>query len=154
MAKDKKKWKSIKKLFSKTPEPESSPKPNQVYKVLETNEVFVIEPSDEETFSVDPVSKDVFIIDSDQSEQGETFTMNTPQENGVEFAPDSSYSFVIEPEKEYKILGLETDATDAEVKKRYRDLIKQNHPDKGGDPKEFMKIRKAYTKIMDARAGK
>jgi len=65
---------------------------------------------------------------------------------------DSENIFVIEPTKEYELLGLNANATDSEVKKRYRHLLKQIHPDKGGDAKEFMKIQKAFLKIMEARA--
>ena len=63
------------------------------------------------------------------------------------------YIFEIEeiPEKEYKILGLEEYVTDYEVKQRYRYLIKKHHPDRGGDPKKFKKIKKAYDKIMEYR---
>ena len=35
-------------------------------------------------------------------------------------------------------------ASSAEIKKAYRALSKSHHPDKGGDPKKFMKISKAY----------
>lgn len=58
----------------------------------------------------------------------------------------------------YAVLGLENTATDAEVKKAYRRLISQHHPDKlvaKGLPEEMMviakektqKIRKAYETI-------
>ncbi len=43
----------------------------------------------------------------------------------------------------YKILGLKSDASDAVVKKTYRDLIKENHPDRliaKGMPQEFIDI--------------
>ena len=63
------------------------------------------------------------------------------------------YIFEIEeiPEKEYKILGLDEDVTDQEIKQRYRYLIKKHHPDRGGDPKRFKKIKKAYDKIREYR---
>lgn len=31
-----------------------------------------------------------------------------------------------------------------EVKKAYRGLTMQHHPDRGGDPKRFMRIARAY----------
>lgn len=34
--------------------------------------------------------------------------------------------------------------TQAEIKRKYRLLTKTKHPDKGGDPVEFMRIAKAY----------
>lgn len=62
----------------------------------------------------------------------------------------------------YKVLGVEKTATDAEVKKAYRRLISQHHPDKlvaKGLPEEMMtlakektqQIRKAYETIQQSR---
>lgn len=45
----------------------------------------------------------------------------------------------------YKILGIEKGASDDEVKKAYRRLAHQYHPDKkGGDEKKFKEINEAY----------
>lgn len=49
----------------------------------------------------------------------------------------------------YDILNLESGATSAEIRKKYRELSKENHPDKGGDPVVFMKIAKAYQALTD-----
>lgn len=52
------------------------------------------------------------------------------------------------PEEAYAILGVSESATDAEVKKAYRRLISQHHPDKlvsKGLPDEMMKIAKEKT---------
>jgi DnaJ like chaperone protein len=62
----------------------------------------------------------------------------------------------------YAVLGVSTSATDAEVKKAYRRLMSQHHPDKlvaKGLPEEMMtiakektqKIRKAYEVVKDSR---
>ncbi|MBC8519785.1 MAG: co-chaperone DjlA [Gammaproteobacteria bacterium] len=62
----------------------------------------------------------------------------------------------------YKALGLKQDATDAEVKRAYRRLMSQHHPDKlvaKGLPEEMMKmatekthqIRMAYEAIQESR---
>lgn len=62
----------------------------------------------------------------------------------------------------YGVLGISSSATDSEVKKAYRRLISQHHPDKlvaKGLPEEMMtiakektqKIRKAYETIKEAR---
>jgi DnaJ like chaperone protein len=62
----------------------------------------------------------------------------------------------------YEVLGLAASASDAEVKKAYRRLMSQNHPDKlvaKGLPEEMMrlakektqKITKAYETIQQAR---
>jgi len=47
----------------------------------------------------------------------------------------------------YEILGLAPSATDAEVKKAYRDLARKCHPDKGGTEEKFKEINEAYTQI-------
>jgi DnaJ like chaperone protein len=62
----------------------------------------------------------------------------------------------------YAILNIQTDASDQEVKRAYRRLISQHHPDKlvsKGLPEEMMKlaaqktdeIKKAYERIKQAR---
>ncbi|MDJ0741073.1 MAG: co-chaperone DjlA [Gammaproteobacteria bacterium] len=64
----------------------------------------------------------------------------------------------------YQVLGVDRDASDAEVKRAYRRLLSQHHPDKlvsKGLPEEMMKvatqktheIRQAYERIREARAG-
>lgn len=62
----------------------------------------------------------------------------------------------------YRVLGVESGASDAEIKRAYRRLLSQHHPDKlvsKGLPEEMMKvatqktheIRQAYEKIRAAR---
>lgn len=62
----------------------------------------------------------------------------------------------------YEILGVAKDAADADVKKAYRDLVRENHPDTlmaKGMPEEFIelaneklaKINDAYDRIKKAR---
>jgi len=64
----------------------------------------------------------------------------------------------------YAVLGVGRDASDAEVKRAYRRLLSQHHPDKlvsKGLPEEMMKvaaqktheIRQAYERIREARGG-
>jgi DnaJ-class molecular chaperone len=57
------------------------------------------------------------------------------------FIPDSAI-------KEFTVFGLDDSASLPEIKKKYRELAKEYHPDNGGDPKEFMKLQKAYKKIL------
>ncbi|KAI6241407.1 Translocation protein SEC63-like protein [Aphelenchoides fujianensis] len=49
----------------------------------------------------------------------------------------------------YKILGLDQGADVAEVKKKYRELSKTHHPDRGGDAAAFDYIAKAYQALTD-----
>lgn len=44
----------------------------------------------------------------------------------------------------YEILGISRDASQEEIKKVYRKLAHQHHPDKGGDEKKFKEINGAY----------
>lgn len=52
----------------------------------------------------------------------------------------------------YDTLGLSQDATDQQITTAYRRLVRDAHPDRGGDSDEFDKIRQAYTALRDARA--
>ena len=49
----------------------------------------------------------------------------------------------------YNTLGVPRDADQDTIKKAYRKLAMQHHPDKGGDPNEFQKISEAYETLSD-----
>jgi molecular chaperone DnaJ len=49
----------------------------------------------------------------------------------------------------YEILGIEEKATQEEIKKVYRKLAVQHHPDKGGDENKFKEISEAYEILGD-----
>lgn len=49
----------------------------------------------------------------------------------------------------YTTLGVPRDATAEEIKKAYRKLASQHHPDKGGDTKKFQEIQTAYDTLSD-----
>lgn len=51
----------------------------------------------------------------------------------------------------YAILGVSSDATDSEIKKAYRLIARECHPDKGGDKEDFQELNNAYEKIMEQR---
>lgn len=48
---------------------------------------------------------------------------------------------------DYEILGVSPGASDEEIKKAFKKLAVQKHPDKGGDPEEFKKINDAYNNL-------
>ncbi len=51
----------------------------------------------------------------------------------------------------YSILKLDETATKKDITKRYRELSKKYHPDKGGDEKIFELITKAYNVLADSK---
>ncbi|MDQ3836081.1 MAG: DnaJ domain-containing protein, partial [Thermoproteota archaeon] len=58
----------------------------------------------------------------------------------------------------YEILGVSPDASQAEIKKSFRNLALQHHPDKNKNSEEskqkFMKIIEAYEVLSDEQARK
>jgi curved DNA-binding protein len=49
----------------------------------------------------------------------------------------------------YQTLGLSRTATAEEIKRAYRRLASQHHPDKGGDTQQFQAIQQAYDVLSD-----
>ena len=56
---------------------------------------------------------------------------------------------MVADKKHYDTLGVSTNASDAEIKKAYRKLAMQHHPDKGGDQAKFKEITSAYEVLSD-----
>ena len=50
----------------------------------------------------------------------------------------------------YATLGLSRGASDADIKRAYRRLASQHHPDKGGDTARFQAVEEAYRILSDA----
>ena len=48
----------------------------------------------------------------------------------------------------YDDLGLSSDASDEEVRKKFKQLASIHHPDKGGDEETFKKLKAAYEEIV------
>jgi len=57
----------------------------------------------------------------------------------------------VDNERYYKVLGVEKDASQGQVKKGYMKLARVKHPDKGGDPEEFKEIAEAYETLKDPK---
>jgi len=49
----------------------------------------------------------------------------------------------------YSTLGINKDAGPDDIKRAYRKLASQHHPDKGGDTKKFQEIEEAYRTLSD-----
>ncbi|KAJ1486342.1 DnaJ domain-containing protein, partial [Baffinella frigidus] len=49
----------------------------------------------------------------------------------------------------YKLLDVEPDADEGQLKKAYKKVALKNHPDKGGDPEKFKEISNAYEVLSD-----
>ena len=54
----------------------------------------------------------------------------------------------------YKTLGVPRSATADEIKKAYRRLARENHPDAGGDEEKFKQINEAYEVLSDDKKRK
>ena len=50
----------------------------------------------------------------------------------------------------YKILGLERGASDDEIRRAFRRLAQEHHPDKGGDQAKFKEVNEAYQVLSDS----
>ena len=53
----------------------------------------------------------------------------------------------------YDILQIDSDADDAEIVRAYRQRAKETHPDQGGSPKEFQRVRAAYEAVISRDRG-
>ena len=49
----------------------------------------------------------------------------------------------------FAVLGLDSDADEAEIKRAYRERVKEAHPDHGGSVEEFRAVRTAYERLKD-----
>jgi ferredoxin len=49
----------------------------------------------------------------------------------------------------YEVLGIARDADEDEIVSAYRDRVKEAHPDQGGSPREFRRVRSAYLALRN-----
>lgn len=49
----------------------------------------------------------------------------------------------------YSILGVNKDASEAELKSAYKKLSMEHHPDRGGDENKFKEVNEAYSTLKD-----
>tara|TARA_R100001440_G_scaffold66162_3_gene87143 strand:- start:5517 stop:5927 length:411 start_codon:yes stop_codon:yes gene_type:complete len=66
---------------------------------------------------------------------------DNPFEDDQSFNFDRGEDYVSSNEK---VLGLKRSSSQEEIKKAFRKKALETHPDKGGDPAEFRKVREAY----------
>jgi hypothetical protein len=52
-------------------------------------------------------------------------------------------------EAAFAVLGLPSTASEAEVRDAYREKVKTVHPDHGGDPEEFQRVKEAYAAAQE-----
>ena len=55
----------------------------------------------------------------------------------------------VDNKKFYELLGVDRDTSTADIKKAYRKLAIQHHPDKGGDEEKFKELTRAYEVLSD-----
>lgn len=67
------------------------------------------------------------------------------QRRGADVGPSPGLSRA----EAYRRLGLDTDADEGEIRRAYRERIKDAHPDRGGDEAEFKRLTEAYETLTE-----
>lgn len=55
---------------------------------------------------------------------------------------------MVTPDLAAATLGVDLGATDSEIRRAYKQLAQQNHPDHGGDPSVMVNINEAYKRLL------
>jgi len=67
---------------------------------------------------------------------------------GIEATPDDSALMIGYSSEWWDILSISKNADKAEIINGYKSMAKVHHPDAGGSPEQFQKIRKAYDEAI------
>lgn len=59
--------------------------------------------------------------------------------------------YMLQRQQALAVLGLPPNATPEQIKRRYRQLAKRYHPDRGGDQREMQRIISAYEFLKKER---
>lgn len=81
---------------------------------------------------------------------GSRLPFETPE---VDLGPDPAERELTAYDEAFAVLGLPETASEAEVRRAYREKVKEAHPDQGGDEAEFRRVREAYATAREAAAG-
>jgi hypothetical protein len=80
---------------------------------------------------------------------GSRLPFETPE---VDLGPDPEERELAPYDEAFAVLGLQAGASEADVRRAYREKVKEAHPDHGGDEDEFKRVREAYTAAREAVA--
>ncbi|HEX7926413.1 MAG TPA: DnaJ domain-containing protein [bacterium] len=57
----------------------------------------------------------------------------------------------VDPDADYKLLGLTRKATDKDIRRTFHKLAQKAHPDHGGDPDKFHALMMAYQRLTGGK---
>lgn len=60
----------------------------------------------------------------------------------------------VDGKQHYRTLGVKFGANDAEIRRSYKHLARQLHPDKGGDGASFAQLREAFEVLINPQRRK
>jgi DnaJ-domain-containing protein 1 len=68
---------------------------------------------------------------------------------GFAATPDDTVLLLGSGEEDWwQVLGVEPEADQSAIRNAYRALARRHHPDAGGDPSEFKRLRRAYEQAL------